>query len=331
MFVIVLARRKPHKLEVCEVLLRRGLFNENDNEILKDIYMKTLIGYEGECFADKYWQDLRLNIPHALLHNYETTHRDIFHHQMDTVFVCDRFLLIAELKYISGELSYNAELNQFWRNQNGQLLPLGDPFAQLSRHELLMSHYLFDIGVYLPIITAVIVTAKSAFLHEMPHDFHIFKIEGLGLKLKSWLERFPTVLSEEEVISLANQLSKRLSEKRWNWQKVFPDLSVKQGVLCSCKNTMTYYNGKFVCKCGKKLKYAMYEALNDYRILHKEWISNNELREYLGINSPNTANKILKKVSDAHVGQNRGRKYLLSKEKLELRVKKLRRNCDKYG
>ena len=66
------------------------------------------------------------------------------------------------------------------------------------------------------------------------------------------------------------------------------------------------------------------EALNDYRILCNEWISNRELREYLGIVSPNTANKILKKVSGAYIGDNRGRKYLLSKDILTNKIKKFK-------
>ena len=323
--MLVLARRKPHKLEVCEALMRRGILPESNREALEDFYLRQSIGYDGECIADNYWKDLRLNIPYVLLHSFETTHRNMFHHQIDTLFVCKHFLLIVELKYIAGELSYNIEFNQFWRNHGGQQLTLGDPFAQLSRHELLMSHYLMEIGLDIPIITAVIVTAKSAFLNEMPNHFHIFKIEGLGLKLKSWLEKFPEVISNEEVIRISSFLMSRFNPRRWDWKRVFPNITYQKGVLCSsCNKRMDYMNGRFICKCGNKLKSAMYEALNDYRILSNEWISNRELREYLGIVSPNTANKILKKVSGAYIGDNRGRKYLLSKDILTNKIKKFK-------
>lgn len=168
--VIILPRMKPHKLEVCEVLKRR--LGES-NELLEDIHTKTLLGYEGECYADRYWEDLRLEIPFALFHSLEITHNHSFHHQIDTLFICQHFLLIVELKYIARDLSYNSNLNQFWRTYQGQILPLRDPFAQLARHEYLFSKILHKMKIDLPIVSAVIVSAKSAFLNDMPSGVDI--------------------------------------------------------------------------------------------------------------------------------------------------------------
>ncbi len=312
--LIYLSRNRPHKLEVSEVLIRRAVYDDLQRQLLEDIILKSSIGYEGECFVDKYWSDLRLTFPHALLHGFETTHRQHFHHQIDTIMICPNYILLTELKYIAGELFYDESLNQLWRIHNGQHLALGDPFAQVSRHEMWLTHFLWEIGVDVPIITAVIVTAKSALLRQMPKQFHVFKLDGLGLKMKSWLQIYPKVLDEWQVEHIALELLKHHRAQRWNWKEVFTGLRLKKGVLCRCGSTMRYQKGKFLCTCGASTRKGIYEALNDYRITQSEWISNREFRNYLGISSADTAFKILKKVSSEEIGKNKGRKYRLSRE-----------------
>ena len=312
--MIYLSRKRPHKLEVSEVLIKRAVYDDKERELLEDIILKSSIGYEGECFVDKYWSDLRLSFPHALLHGFETTHRQHFHHQIDTVMICPHFILITELKYIAGELFYDESLNQLWRIHNGQHLALGDPFAQVSRHEMWLTQFLWEIGIDVPIITAVVVTAKSALLRQMPKQFHVFKLDGLGLKLKGWLQKYPEVLDSGQVEQIALELLKHHRVQKWSWKEVFSGLRIKNGVLCGCGLTMRYELGTFLCSCGKSSRKGIYEALNDYRIIESEWISNRAFRKYLGISSPDTAYKILKKVSCEEKGQNKGRKYRLSEE-----------------
>ena len=66
---------------------------------------------------------------------------------------------------------------------NGQQTALGDPFSQVLRHEAWMQQFLWEIGLELPIITAIVITTNSSIIGEMPKRFHIFKLEGLRMKL----------------------------------------------------------------------------------------------------------------------------------------------------
>ena len=317
--MIYLKREVPHKLAVSEVLLRRGILSEAQEQFLNDVIWKSTIGYEGECYADKYWQDLRLSFPHALLHGFETTHRELFHHQMDTIFVCANFILITELKYIAGEIFYDEKLHQLWRIHNGQHLALGDPFAQVSRHEMWMTHFLREIDIDIPILTAVIVTAKSALLKQMPNRFHVFKLDGLSLKLQEWLDHYPQVIEAEKIQFIAEQLLYRHEPKRWDWQKALAEVELKDGAICECGNTMTYHQGKFICLQGHSSKHVLYEAMNDYRLLKGEWINNSQFRRFLGISSSNTAFKLLQKISVGQTGNNKSRKYRLAPNLKEMK------------
>lgn len=307
--MILLERTTPNKLEVCEALRRRAIFADNSYQILTDLMLKTSIGYEGECYADKYWEDLRLEMPHYLFHNFETTHRKGYHHQMDSIFLCQNFVLVVELKYIAGEIHYDEKAHQLWRLHNGRKLALGDPFAQVSRHEMWMTQFLWDINVDLPIITAVIITSKSAFLGKMPERFHVFKLEGLGLKLKDWLHRYPTMLTTVQMRDVANQLLRQHQPRMWDWRKRFGDLQFRKGIVCECGNTLIYHRGKYSCSCGYADRHAHLLALHDYRLLVGEWISNHEFRKLVGIESAHAANKILKRLRLEECGSTKLRRY----------------------
>lgn len=315
--LIYLPRKKPHKLKVCEVLLRRATLNDEERQRIEDMLLRGSIGYEGECYADQYWDDLRLTFPYALLHSLEVTHQNMFHHQIDTVFVCPKFLLIVELKYIAGELYYDEDSNQLWRNYNGQRLALGDPFAQVFRHEVWMTKFLWEIGIDIPIITAVIVTAKTALIGRMPKQYNVFKIEGLSLKLKQWFEQYSDVISAEQIEKLATKLVQKHNIRRWDWQNVFKDINIQKGPICKCRLPMQYVKGSFICRCGYKSKEVILEAMNDYRLLYDEWITNKEFREFVGIPSPDTAFKWLNKLSIECIGANKARKYRISDSLLQ--------------
>lgn len=312
--VVYLTRSKPSKIDVCEALLRRAILSEQQRMMIEANLLKQTIGYEGECFADSYWQDLRLTQHHGLLHNLQIRHDNKFSHQMDTVFICNKFLLIVELKYIAGELYYDENTHQFWRVHNGQRLALGDPFAQVSRHEMWMSRFLWDIHLDVPIVTAVVITAKSALLSEMPKQFHIFKLDGLALKLKQWFNHYPNVLSNAQVDYAAKTLVKLHQPQRWHWQQHFPNLRLKEGIYCECGERLAYRYGSFSCSCGVKKRDVHLQALSDYRHLNGEWISNGEFRKLVGIQSEHAANKVLKRLQLEERGKTKQRQYRICQD-----------------
>ena len=53
----------------------------------------------------------------------------------------------------------------------------------------------------------------------------------------------------------------------------------------------------------------MLEALQDYRLLVSEWITNQQFREFMGIHSQDAAARILKKLNLEKNGSKKGSKY----------------------
>ena len=70
----------------------------------------------------------------------------------------------------------------------------------------------------------------------------------------------------------------------------------------------------FVCmKCGCRdsKDVALQHALYDYKNLYGEKITNQGFREFVGITSPSTANKILKRLGYQSIGTTKNRVYLI--------------------
>lgn len=306
--MLLLQRQKSNKLEVCKALQRRALLQPTEQKLLEDLTWRTTIGLEGEHRADHFWQDLQLNVPYRLFHDIQVT-RQHFHHQMDSVFICQHFALIVELKHIGGEIFYDEAANQLWRVQGGERLALGDPFSQVNRHEDWLQHFLWEIGVDMPILSAVVVTANRAIIGQMPKHVHMFKLEGLRLKLQQWLKQYPQVISEGVLQLFSTELLKRHQPKKW--QHPFGDLKLKTGALCECGRVMKYRYGVFECACGVRCRNKFQEGLADYRLLVDEWITNKEFRQFFKIEDMHVVNKILRRMQLANVGSTKSRKYFI--------------------
>ena len=310
--MLCLARTTSNKIDICEALLRRALLENQDRQLLEDLLWRSLRGLEGEQRADRFWEDLQLKVPHLLFHNFETVRHDRFYHQMDTVFVCEGFVLIVELKHIAGEIRYDTSSNQLVRLYNGQSLALGDPFSQVMRHETWMQQFLWEIGVELPVITAIVVTTSSSILGQMPERYHIFKLEGLRIKLQDWFARFPRKVNHTMLHVLHEEMMKCYKPQKW--QHPFPNVKLRNGALCECGLRMEYKFGTFYCRCGNKSREALLQGLHDYRLLIDEWITNKQFREFFGMESVYMASKKLNRLNLESKGQTKSRQYLIPKD-----------------
>lgn len=87
-----------------------------------------------------------------------------------------------------------------------------------------------------------------------------------------------------------------------------------KGVFCKNCNHLPIMrvHGTWFCpKCLNKDKYAHLKALNDYFLLIGLMITNRELRDFLIIDSPTTAARILQSMKLSYTGTNKQRIYNL--------------------
>ena len=317
--MLCLPRKKSNRIPVCEALLRRAVLNREEESRIREQLWRMVRGLDGEQRADRFWEELNFESEYMLLHNYETIGRIGYTHQMDTLFICPRFVLVLELKHIAGEIMYDAARHQLLRSYNGEVQALGDPFSQVSRHEEWVEHFLWEIGVRgLPVVSAVVVTTTSSVLKAMPEQFHVFKLEGLRFKLQQWYERYPVVVNTGVMGHIRDELLRRHTPLKW--MPPIENLQLRRGVLCECGLRMDYAGyGLFICKCGERIRDGFVRGLEDYRLLVDEWITNKEFRDFFEIENVHAVSKILKRLGLEYSGDTKARRYRIPEDILDYR------------
>ncbi|WP_431029719.1 nuclease-related domain-containing protein [Lysinibacillus sp. LZ02] len=305
--MILIERDESFKISTLQAGVRRGLME------LRDLLYRAESGLVGEQYVDRMWHDFQLKEPYYLLHNY-----CISQHQIDTVFICSRFILIVEIKNISGRITFEEEKSQFLREwEDGTIESFRNPIDQVKRHVRYIDHL---IDARLPIFYAVVFAHPRTIIGRIPLGEPVFKLSGLETFVRKLLAQCPEKLNpvhlEQFALSLAKKHQVRKETVQIEVSRVMP------GVLCSkCTKGMKFQHGKFIClRCNQSGLEDFYVGLADYRYLISEWISNQELRRFFHISSEDAARRLLKNLAFDFTGTYKDRKYRICLEKLNSRV-----------
>ena len=301
--MILIERDETKKLHTLQACIRRGLTEWKD----------TLYGMEsglaGEMYADWVWKDFHLKEPHFLLHNY-----CVGSHQMDTVFLCSRFILVIEIKHISGRIAIEEEKAQFLRTrEDGTVESFRNLIDQVKRHVRFMEHL---TECQMPVLYAVVFSHSRTIISHVPQGEPVFKLSGLETFVRRMIADYPEKLDFDELSEVARFLAKRHSPRHFDLHIDFSRL--KRGVICSeCGCTMTFQHGKFICRCGRTGLQDFYEGLADYRYCVSEWITNREMRVFFNIPSEYAAKRLLKSFDFDYEGTFKDRRYRICLGKLK--------------
>lgn len=310
----LLKRQKSSKLLNLEALMRRLSGPETgDFYFYQEMYVTQKKGYDGEVCVDQVWSELDILSPFAFLHGFETINDAGRNHQIDTLVLTPYFIWILEIKNIGGRIDIDESKHQLIRtNPDGIIESFRNPINQIKRHARLISSKLIALKMSLPVESSIIIVSDYTIIGTIPAGISIFHASGLQIELdKLFNKHREPKISLDQFERLKTGLLNM--HQRKNWKAKVEVGRLRKGVLCkNCdyRNAMLFEFGKFKCmKCGNKSKDAYLEALLDYRYLWSEWITNSELREYLGIESRYSVNRLLKDLNLEYQGTYRNRKY----------------------
>ncbi|MFY3793023.1 nuclease-related domain-containing protein [Ureibacillus sp. MALMAid1270] len=309
--MIVLERSVPYNLVVLDALLRRVNLIDSEFEYYMDLYTNLKVGLEGELLVDQEWEELEIPIEYALFHNYEAVNGFGKSHQIDTLFLSKYFIWLLEIKNISGILNIEDAKSQFIRTKfDGSSDSYSNPVEQIERHARFIRRTIRNWGINIPVETAIIIVKDSTIIGEVPKTVSIFHRSGMQSKLNELFRKYPNSYLSDHNFKV---IQKKLMEmyKRKIWRPKIKTENIKKGVICNnCGKIMKYIYGAFVCPiCNKKSKDDILKALIDYRYLINEWITNRELRTFLGIDSRYSVARLIKSFNFEFVGDLKSRKY----------------------
>lgn len=318
--LILLDRKTPNSILLIEALLRRLDPMDADFVYFKDMLMRLKFGYEGEQRVDREWFEMPYLNEHYLFLNYEVHNEFGFSHQIDTLLLTKNFLLILEVKNISGRIDYEESKHQFLRKRpNGLEDTLTNPIDQLIRHEEYFQRFLSKMRYSLPIEKVVIMANPSTIIGNVPNTVPFLHASGLRSFVKACMIKHPSQLTTSQLDKLAKLLLAKIESRNYDLNISLD--RIRKGVLCEhCdyQIQMNYSRGYWHCpNCGNRSKKALLRALDDYRLLINNQITNKEFREFFGVKSMDTVSKILTRSSLIPVGNKKGRYYIIPKDILK--------------
>lgn len=311
--MILKHRKEPPDIFQLQSLLKRTPFTYSQFPHWTEQLRRITAGFHGEQRIDSLWHEIELPFPHFFIH-------DLFiqkpnsSHQLDTILVTSRFILILEIKSISGLLNFDLQTRQFSRtNKDGSIDGMRNPDDQLRRHEKWMQRFLADQQFELPVIGAIVFTYPSSVIQSKAGKRIMIHSSGLLYLMEQLFLKYP-----EDILTgrKTKQLALKLAGLHSLQPLELPTLPAcfMKGVLCPvCPGLcLTYHRGKWRCsKCVYVDSLAHLDALSQYRALVKATITSSEFREFTGISSRSVASKMLVHAKMPYTGSFKDRNYII--------------------
>ncbi|MBU9710744.1 nuclease-related domain-containing protein [Evansella tamaricis] len=338
--MIIKARQKSVKLLKLEALLRRLPQNHSKREKVEKEYRITKAGFKGEQSIDYY-----LNfIPHELVlifHDLKLSNQKV-KFQMDTLILTPYFILIAEIKYLAGEVTYDPDMNQLIQTYNGSKKIYGDPIHQVERQayqikQWLNSQKLLQNAANIPIESVVVFANDQAQFTILPSQLqerkYILQKFFRSSKLPDTINNFITLhstpyFSNKDLKKMTKLLLKHNINEEIDVLQLFQinQAELVQGVFCPECNTipMVRKHGAWLCinsYCRHRSKQAHYIALEDYKLLLGDRITNKKMLNFLSLTKSSSCKYLLKTMHLPYEGSTKNRVYCLASS-----PKKLTRN-----
>lgn len=295
----------PLILEKIEALSGRIVQHHLKVPLIEKDLRKRRAGYNGEStiyYHLTFLKDKRYKI-------FYNVRLPIFsnHFQMDFLILTPFYILIIEVKNISGIVTIDPFIKQLTRTHKGVTEGFVDPVSQVLRYKLLLQKWFSTRRVKHPPIKHLVVfsnpsTTLNYTVSPAPDDPYkqIIHAQNIIDKIKELNEKHPTsTVTDKELLKMKRLIIKKHEEPEIDILKAYSltKRDILTGIRCeNCQHLpMIRVNASWSCpKCRCSSKTAHIMAINEYFLLLNNHLTKSELRKFLHLQSRNTAYKILK-------------------------------------
>lgn len=320
--MLVKDRSKSLRIKKLEVMQRR-LFQHHPRFLsIEDELGGRLAGHYGEQYNDYFLKPF-LNNGYSALHDLRLNAHDSFF-QTDTLLLSPRYLLILEVKYITGTLIFD-HLNQVIRvRDDGTEEAFKNPIFQVKRQQSHLTEWLRkNRAPNIPIRSLVVMSNPKTIIKAPPSNKDVPKFITHSPYLQERIHVFDKMnttelISKKELTKLSKLLVRNHTPDNPDLIKRFQieEKDIAKGVYCTrCffMPVVRKYGAWFCPKCWFQSADLHIPTLEDYALLYGVAISNSQFRDFLQISSRHSAKRILNTLDLPYTGSYKDRKYLLSK------------------
>ena len=320
-----------------EALLRRIQSNHPSRRKMEEELAKCYAGFRGEQAIDYHLSLLEGD--YQIFQDIRLPYKETTYFQLDFLLVTDRFLLIMEVKNITGTLFFDQSFHQLIRTANEKEEAFADPVLQVKKHKQQLQTWLKNNKLpSIPIETLVVISNPSTLIKTAPQYKEIYRLvthaANLSTKIHSINNRFLNKSYEKnDLRKIIRLLQKQHTDPDYDILQRFQivPIEIETGVLCpECFiSPLTRKKGKWLCSnCESLFQNAHIQALIDYRLLIGPTITNKQVRDFLRIPSVSIASKLLNSLQAKSIGKYKDRTYFLSLDELLIIQKILTKTAD---
>jgi Nuclease-related domain len=318
--MLVKDRTKSIRIKKLEVFQRRLIQNHPKLLIITDELGGRLAGHHGEQSNDYFLKPF-LSKGYTVLHDLRLAAHDSFF-QIDTLLISTRYILILEIKYITGTLHFD-HLNQVIRvRDDGSEESFKNPIFQVKRQQSHLTDWLSRNRVpNLPIHSLVVMSNPRTIIKSLPSHKDIPKYITHSPYLQERIQVFDKMHSDEkltkkEITKLSKMLVRQHTPDNPDLLKRYQidEKDIIKGVYCTKCFYMPVerkYGAWFCPKCSLKSVSLHLPTLEDYVLLYGTSISNKEACDFLLISSRHVATRIFSSMNLPYTGSGKGRRYHL--------------------
>ncbi|GLB60030.1 nuclease-related domain-containing protein [Cytobacillus sp. NCCP-133] len=238
--------------------------------------------------------------------------------QIDTLLLTKRFAILLEVKNWNGTIMFEPEFHQLIRIHNDKEEAFQDPISQAEHQSRQLKKWIQSNGFpQIPIEYAVVLSSPSTIIKSPNKQISTKVIHAHRL-----LNKISLIDETHKLVCIQDKEIKRLNRTLLknhvphevdilNFFKINLD-TLLTGVHCPHCATLPviFHWGKWHCPaCKGKSATAHYQAVEDYFLLIKPAISNEEFRNFTHITSVHTAYKLLSAMNLEVGGEKKNRTY----------------------
>nr|WP_249317113.1 nuclease-related domain-containing protein [Bacillus sp. FJAT-50079] len=270
-------------------------------------------GIAGEERVAEVLRNYSFTFEHRILHDVSLVASTIF--QIDSLFLTRRYAFILEVKNISGRLKFSNQSPQLIRTRaDGQVDGFDCPAAQLERNVELFQEWLLMHGFHLPVFGVVVLAYPKQIVELAPARTKILFPSNIPSYIRN-LPPYPNKLDAEKLDFLTAEILR--SHQRFIPTPLCQTYSIykneiQTGVKCNLCNMLgmeKFKKGWYCKRCKHHDKMAHKEAIKDWFLLFGDKMRNKDCREFLHIDNPQTATRLLQSMNLQSEGSYRDRSY----------------------